>query len=165
MKTIPFKQLPSPRPPAPVPVEPSTRVPHVSGAMRCLSLGSWLISLSIMASKSTHVVAGVAVPFLRPDDVEVRLRKDCYGFDLLARKGSWSPEVGRLSTKVRSECVRKLLAACVSPRFGLQSPPFARLSSRPCALGLTATPRPVPKLGAFSSQSSVGFTDSALPFT
>lgn len=125
MKTVPFKQLP-PRPrqaPAPVPGELSTRLPLIGGVMR-LSSGSWLVSLSTVASESVHVVAGVAGSSLRLNGLGVHLRKDCCGFDLLGREGSWPPWASRLCAKV---CVRASGPRRLPARHqgsGLRRPPL-----------------------------------------
>lgn len=165
MKTVPFKQLPPPprQAPAPVPGELSTRLPLIGGVMQRLSSGSWLVSLSTVASESVHVVAGVAGSSLRLNGLGVHLRKDCCGFDLLGREGSWPPWASRLCAKVCVRaCVRTPPAACASPGFGPPSPPFAWPSSLLCAPGAAATLRPVSKVGAGSRRSGFCPADPAL---
>lgn len=38
--------------------------PYISGIIQCFSFGDWLISLSIMSSRSAHIVAHVRISFL-----------------------------------------------------------------------------------------------------
>lgn len=130
--------------------------------MQRLSSGSWLVSLSTVASESVHVVAGVAGSSLRLNGLGVHLRKDCCGFDLLGREGSWPPWASRLCAKV---CVRASGPRRLPARHqgsGLRRPPFAWPSSLLCAPGAAATLRPVSKVGAGSRRSGFCPADPAL---
>lgn len=79
--------------------------------MQRLSSGSWLVSLSTVASESVHVVAGVAGSSLRLNGLGVHLRKDCCGFDLLDEKGVGLP--GPADFAQRCACVRQDPAGCL----------------------------------------------------